>query len=66
MADPDKEMMFNLKVQPTQIPGRQPVFWGKIRRSLHLVNGPLIFDCAGRSGRFWEGGALYGMRQFEK
>src|SRR4029078_674021 len=40
MADPGKQMVFNLVIQSSNKPTYDFVFWSKISRRSHLVHGP--------------------------
>jgi hypothetical protein len=65
MTNSRKQMMFNLKIQPTDIPGEQSVVWRKIRRGLHCMYGPFLVDCAGVGIRCGEDSGLHGMGQLK-
>ena len=44
MADPWEQVMFDLKIQPTQKPIQRLARGGKICGRFDLVNGPFLFD----------------------
>ena len=44
MADPGKEMVFDLEIKTSDIPGDELVPGGKIRGSLYLVDCPFFFQ----------------------
>ena len=66
--------MFNLKIQPTYIPGEQGAAWRKIRRCRHLMHSPCIVDSTGVGIRRGEDIALqcvcqlkdYGQRETQE
>jgi hypothetical protein len=45
-ADFRKQMVFNLVVEATHVPGQQSVRGGEIGGGFHLVNQPFVFDSA--------------------
>ena len=55
--------MLNLEVEPTDQPGDNFVLSGEIRRSVELVDSPLILDLVDGLNGGGEIRILYGMRQ---
>lgn len=54
MADFRKEVVFDLEIQASQVPGRKWVIRGKICGCFDLMNGPLILHDSGIGVRFGE------------
>ncbi len=57
--------MFDLEIQPADIPGKQPIAPAVVHRGLNLVHCPGSFHSAGVCLRHGKGGFLHAVRQLE-
>ncbi len=66
VANVRKQMVFNLKIQPPQIPGNPGVMGSKIGRRLYFMPGPGMWHEARARIRGGKAVVLTGMRQLKR